>query len=153
MIAIDTRIAELTKFIELAKDNSLTDETKAYLVRLGTVLICGHVERAIEIIVTTRLTKRAHPRVLSFIQSHFKRGRNMDCDAIAQLLNRFDPKWYRDFINFVEKNADVKEGISSCYSVRNSVAHGGNGSLGISRLVELLELSTKLIAGIIKATA
>jgi hypothetical protein len=76
----------------------------------------------------------------------------MDCEAIGQLLNRFDANWYRGFLAFVNANADVKEGISSCYSVRNSVAHGGTGSVGANRLRELLELSTKLIEGIKAAT-
>jgi RiboL-PSP-HEPN len=152
MDAIETRAAELQKYIASLADKSLPEETKAYLIRFGTVLICGYVERAIEIIVLTRLTKKAHPRVLSFVQSHFKRGRNMDCEAIGQLLNRFDASWYRAFLSFVDANADVKEGISSCYSVRNSVAHGGTGSLGANRLNELLELSSRLIDGIKAAT-
>ena len=91
-------------------------------------------------IVLTRLTKKAHPRVLSFISSDFKRGRNMDCEAIAQLLNRFGSGWYREVTDFVKSNSDLKKAVSSCYAVRNSVAHGGTGSLGANRLSELLDL-------------
>lgn len=153
MHAINNRSAELKKYIDSLSEKSIPEETKAHLVRFGTVLICGHVERAIEVIILTRLTHRAHPRVLSFIKAHFARGRNMDCEAIAQLLNRFDPDWYRSFLAFVSANADVKEGISSCYSVRNSVAHGGNGNLGAARLQQLLEMSSKLIEGVRASTS
>jgi hypothetical protein len=47
----------------------------------------------------------------------------------------------------------VKEGVSSRYAVRNSVAHGGTMSVGIKRLRELLELSQRLIEGVVQATA
>lgn len=152
MHAIDTRSTELKKYIDSLSEKSIPEETRAHLVRFGTVLICGHVERAIEVIILTRLTKKAHPRILSFVKAHFARGRNMDCEAIAQLLNRFDADWYRSFTAFVAANAEVKEGISSCYSVRNSVAHGGTGNLGATRLQQLLAISSKLIEGVRSAT-
>ena len=100
-----------------------------------------------------RFINRAHPRVLNFIKSYFSRGTNFDCSAIEQLLNRFDPEWYRNFKQFVEANSNVQEGISSCYSVRNSVAHGGTMSVGTKRLGEFLELSKQLIDGVIAATS
>lgn len=152
MFAIKSREDELRKLIELANDEALAKDIQTHLVRFGTVLICGHIERAVEIIITTRLQHRAHPRVLSFVKTHFQRGKKMDCEGIGQLLNRFDATWYRKFHDFVDANQDVKEGISSCYAVRNVVAHGGTYSLGPRRLTEMLDVGTRLIGAVIVAT-
>jgi hypothetical protein len=75
-----------------------------------------------------------------------------DCAAVKQLLQRFDTDWYRAFTTFVEDNPHVEEGIASCYSVRNSVAHGGTMSVGKKRLKELLELSRIYINAIVECT-
>jgi hypothetical protein len=83
---------------------------------------------------------------MSFLKAYFKRGTNYDCDQISQLLHRFDTAWGREFEDFVERNSAVKEGISSCYAVRNSVAHGGGQSLGPRILSQYYEASFTLVA-------
>ncbi|MDF1585247.1 HEPN domain-containing protein [Marinimicrococcus flavescens] len=150
---IDLRFHKLESFIQQSFAHDLSEEVQSYLSRFGAVLICGNVERSCEIIILHRLEKRAHPRVLNFVKSHFKRGMNLDCTAIEQLLARFDPGWQKNFKAFIDSNSAVEEGISSCYAVRNSVAHGGQMSVGKKRLRELFDLSKKLVDGIIEATA
>lgn len=122
------------------------------LLKFGTVLICGTVEQCVQIIILHRLQARAHPKVLNFVKSHFRRGMNLDCPAIGQLLARFDGEWYRKFERFVADNDDVKEGISSAYGIRNSVAHGGSSGVGSKRLKELFDTSKRLIDGVVDAT-
>ncbi len=90
--------------------------------------------------------------MISFIKSYFQRGTNYDCEAIRQLLMRFDTEWGRRFELEIGKRASLGEGVSSCYSVRNSVAHGGAGSLGSARLKELAENCVKVIDLIEQAT-
>jgi len=99
-----------------------------------------------------RLRNRAHPRVISFIKSYFKRGTNYDCEAIKQLLLRFDPEWGRRFESEIGGMSALSETVSSCYSVRNSVAHGGGGSLGSARLKELAETCIEVIRVIERST-
>lgn len=149
---IASRLLVLDKF--LAKTTALPDgdETKSYLCRFGTVLICGNIEQSFQIVILNRLRPKAHDHVLNFIRSHFKRGQNLDCEAIQQLLGRFDSGWQKEFTTFVEKNPDVKEGIASCYAIRNSTAHGGTQSLGSRRLVELYEVHKRLIDAITECT-
>jgi RiboL-PSP-HEPN len=149
---LDSRFRAIQAFVEQSCAAVVPEQVQGYLFRFGTVLICGYVERSMEIIILSRLKRKAHPRVLNFVKSHFSRGSNFDCAAVEQLLNRFDATWYRSFCRFVEDNPDVKEGISSCYSVRNSVAHGGTMSVGSARLKELLSISQKLIDGIVRST-
>lgn len=90
--------------------------------------------------------------MLSFVKTHFQRGTNFDCTAVEALLQRFDQDWYRAFSEFVEKNPHIKEGISSCYAVRNSVAHGGTMSVGKNRLKELLQISRTYINAVVECT-
>jgi hypothetical protein len=82
---------------------------------------------------------------MNFIKSYFQRGTNYDCEAIKQLLMRFDSEWGRRFEVEIEKRASLSEGVSSCYAVRNSVAHGGGGSLGGTRLRELSDTCVAVI--------
>src|SRR5215211_493083 len=130
---LDTRYNAVEAFVTEASTADVPERIQSYLFRFGMVLICGNVERSIEIIILDRLASKAHPRILSFVKTHFQRGTDFDCAAVEQLLQRFDPDWYRAFSAFVESNPDIKEGISSCYVVRNSVAHGGTMSVGKKR--------------------
>ncbi|HVI32671.1 HEPN domain-containing protein [Phenylobacterium sp.] len=149
---LESRVDQIERFIARAHDKDVPDDVRAALARFGAVLVCGFVERSVEIIVTERLKYRAQDRVLNFIKTHFQRGTNYDCEAISQLLARFDPEWYRRFCAFVESNDDVREGISSAYGVRNSVAHGGSNSMGLNRLREIFEMSKQLVEGLVRAT-
>ncbi|MGO4728029.1 MULTISPECIES: HEPN domain-containing protein [unclassified Inquilinus] len=151
-LALDARFKSLDGFISKSSGTGVPEEIQSQLFRFGTVLICGNIERCIEIILLHRIESKAHPRIISFVKSHFMRGTNFDCSAIGQLLNRFDPNWYRKFSDFVDQNADIKEGVSSCYAVRNSVAHGGAQSVGKKRLAELLDISRRLVQGVVDAT-
>jgi len=149
---LDSRFSSLVLFIKKSSESSIPEEVQGYLFRFGSVLICGNIEQSIKIIILNRLAYKAQPQVLNFVKSHLLRGANFDCSAIEQLLNRFDTKWYRSFCQFVENNPDVKEGVSSCYAVRNSVAHGGSMNLGSQRLEELAEVSRGLIDGVVQST-
>lgn len=145
LLVLDKYLANVTALPE-------GDEVKAHLCRFGAVLICGNIEQSVQIIILNRLRAKAHDHVLNFVRSHFKRGQNLDCEAIQQLLNRFDTGWYKAFSKFVEDNPDVKDGVSSCYAVRNSTSHGGTLSLGLKRLKELYEAHRKLIEGVVAST-
>lgn len=150
---LTSRFAAVSTFVDRACASDAPDEFKSYLFKFGVVLICGNVEQCMKIIVMERLTKRAHPRVLSFVSSHFKRGTNYDCEAISQLLVRFDAEWYKRMKAFIASNSDIEEGMISAHAVRNSIAHGGQAGIGGNRLKELLQVSDRLIAGVVEATA
>jgi hypothetical protein len=151
--ALDSRFRAVEVYVDKVTASAADEELKSYLYRFSAVLICGNIERSVEIIVLGRLQHRAHPRVLNFVKSYFARGRNLDCLAIEELLNRFDSDWYRKFTKFVEDNHEIKEGVASCYAVRNSVAHGGNQGVGAKRVKELLAISKRLLDGVVNATA
>lgn len=146
MFAIEQRFISLSKLIGAAQQKGLDEQTASYFCKLGSVLVCGNLERCIELLISERVASKAPPQVLSFLKAYFKRGANYDCDQISHLLHRFDGKWGRDFDDYIEKNGPVKEGISSCYAVRNSVAHGGGQSLGPRALLQYYDASFTLVA-------
>jgi hypothetical protein len=109
-------------------------------------MICGAVERSVEILITERVGGRSAPQVNSFLKSFFKRGTNYDCDEILGLLYRFDSNWGQRFRSFISDNDQIKGGVASCYAIRNSIAHGGTQSLGPKILKQYYDNSFTLIA-------
>jgi hypothetical protein len=109
-------------------------------------MVCGAIERSVEILITDRVGSRSAPQVKSFLKAFFQRGTNYDCDQIITLLYRFDTDWGHAFRAFVETNDRIKTAISSCYSVRNSIAHGGGQSIGPAALKQYFDGAFDLIA-------
>jgi len=143
---IEQRFAELEKLVIAVQARNLDEQVASYLCKLGSVLVCGNLEKCIEYLFIEKIGGESQPRVTSFLKSHFRTGRNYDCDNIQQLMFRFDSQWGREFERFVEANGRVKEGVSSCYAVRNSVAHGGGQSLGPNALKQFYEATLTLVA-------
>lgn len=152
MFAIEQRFRSLEQQIELAC-SAADEEVAANLRRYGTVLICGFVERSIEVVLLERLERRAHRRVLNFVKSHFRRGTNYNCETICQLLERFEPEWRDKFRAFMDSNEREVEALSSTYSVRNSVAHGGNANIDATTLRERRDDVKRIVDALIEATA
>jgi len=151
MFAIEARFESLDHQIELAC-NARDEEVAANLRSYGTVLICGFVERSVEVIVLERLKSRAQSRVLNFVKSHFKRGTNYNCEAICQLLERFEPDWKNNFKDFMNDNEKEVDGLTSTYAVRNSVAHGGSTGINAKTLRERRDGAKKIVGALILAT-
>lgn len=151
MFAIENRYQRLQERVELAcleKDEEISDALRKYC----TVLICGFVERSVEVIILDRLRSRAHPRILSFVKSYFKRGRNYDCNTICSLLERFDTSWKASFDEFLVRHEREVEALSSVYSVRNSVAHGGDSGISSQNLRQRCADAKTIVDGIVDAT-
>jgi hypothetical protein len=144
----EQRFRALERLIATASVKSLDEQTASYLCRLGSVQICGNLERCVELLIVARVGKRSVPQVSEFLKAYFKRGSNYDCEQLCQLLFRFDSEWGRKLEAFVASRSDVKEGIASCYAVRNSVAHGGGQSLGPKVLEQYFEASRALVTAL-----
>lgn len=142
---IDQRFTALERLIDAASDKTLDPLTQSNLCKLGSVMICGNLERCIEHLIIERIGKRSAPQTATFLKSFFKRGTNYDCENIVQLLFRFDANWGRAFETFVNDHWAIKDGVASCYSIRNSVAHGGSASLGHKALREYYEASFYIV--------
>ena len=142
---LQVRFLALEKLVVAASVRGLDEQLAAFLCKLGSVQICGNLERCTEILIVSRIGSRSPRQVGAFLRAYFKRGTNYDCDQICQLLYRFDPEWGRQFEIFVTENENLKESISSCYAVRNSVAHGGSQSLGPNILRQYFDASFSIV--------
>lgn len=142
---IENRFSTLKKLIDKACAKNLEEEHASYLCKLGCVLVCGNLERCIEIIITSRFD-RSPRQINKFFKSYFKKGTNYDCEAIVSFLSKLDVAWGDKFKNSLRDQDKLS--ISSCYSVRNSIAHGGGQGIGPVSLMQYYEASFNVIAGV-----
>jgi len=89
---------------------------------------------------------------MKFLQSYFKKGTNYDCENIAQLLERFDVGWGKRFREFMNDNDDLVEAVASSYTLRNSIAHGGDANRGLLGVQQLYESVKTVVEGMISCT-
>jgi hypothetical protein len=144
-IAVENRFREVEKLVLAAQARNLDPEVAACYCKLACIMVCGAVERSVETLISDRVGSRSPPQVKSFLKAFFQRGTNYDCEQIVNLLYRFDSDWGHAFRAFVDNNDRIKTAISSCYSVRNSIAHGGGQSLGPVALKQYFDGALDLI--------
>ncbi|WP_419180066.1 HEPN domain-containing protein [Erythrobacter oryzae] len=152
-LSIDSRELSLGNFITRCSGNEIPEDVRAAMRVHSVVQLCGYIERSMEVIVLTRIEKRAHPRLIDFVKSYFKKGTNFRCSVIKSFLERFDTRWARNFQDFMDANDDVVELVNSAYSLRNRAAHGDAIQLSDRRLIELFDGAKRAVQGIIDATA
>ena len=152
-LKIDSRRRKLEAYFLRASDKNVGEEVQADLARFGAVLICGYVEQCVADVILARLTPLAQRQGLNFVKSHFRRGKNYDCIAITELLERFDAGWAKDFRVFCEENPRHVEAINSAYALRNSIAHGGDANRGMRGVQELYESALVVVTALEKTTA
>jgi len=145
---IEQRFRSLEQLVTAAAAKELDELSASYLCRLGSVLICGNLERCVELVLTARFAGRSPPQIDSFIRAYFRRGVNYDCERISQLLYLFDKAWGNAFEAFIDRKDHLRESISSCYAIRNSVAHGGGQSLGPRILKQYYDASFEVVANL-----
>jgi len=153
LLPVETRKQQLDAYFRRAADATIPDEVRADLAKHGIVLICGFVERSVETVIMEKIAQRAHPRVQSFIRGYFKIGTNYNCDAIAQLLERFDLAWGAKFRAVMKTRDDLVEALRSAYDLRNSIAHGGTGNRGLSGVQDLYALAKEVVDTMEAATS
>lgn len=153
LLAIESRKRQLDAYFRRAADTEISEELRSDLAKHGIVLICGFVERSVETIIMEKIAQRAHHRVQNFVRAHFKTGTNYNCEAIAQLLERFDLEWGARFRAFLKSRDDLVEALRSAYDLRNSIAHGGTANRGLRGVLDLYTSSKEIIDGMEAATA
>jgi hypothetical protein len=144
-IGIQQRERKLATFFERA--GRVDDpELQSELSKLAAVLVCGYIERSVETIFLDYAEKRSPDPIKNFLRGHFKRGTNYDCAAIQNLLDRFSPAWGENFRRSLSDNAEIEERIKSIYTVRNSVAHGGNQNNSLRNIKTAYDTARSLIS-------
>lgn len=153
-LGVESRKRQLDAFFARALALSSRDEElRSDMARHGVVLICGFIERCVEEIILVRVKQLANVRVQSFVKSHFRRGTNYNCVAITSLLERFDLNWAFKFRSFLNGRDDLVEAIRSAYEVRNSIAHGGEASKGLTDVIRWFNAAQEVVNAMILATS
>ena len=152
LLAIEARKRQLDVYFRRAADPAVAEEVRSDLAKHGIVLVCGFVERSVETVIMENIARRAHPRVQNFVRRYFKIGTNYNCEAIAQLLERFDLDWSSNFRALLQPRDDLVEALRSAYDLRNSIAHGGTGSRGLRGVQSLYESAKEVVAALEAAT-
>ena len=143
--AIEARKVQLDEFFRRASHSSISEEVRSDLAKHGIVLVCGFVEQSVKMIIMDKIAYRAHPRVQNFVRRHFERGTNYSCEAISQLLERFDIQWRDRFRVLLKSRDDLVEALRSAYTLRNSIAHGGSPDCGLSTVGQLYASAKEVI--------
>lgn len=151
-LSIDSREAALAELIARSSNADVPEDVQATMRVFGVVQICGYIERSIEVVILARLEKRAHPRLLEFVKSYFKKGTNFRCSVIKSFLERFDTSWARKYQDFIDENDDVSELVNSAYTLRNQAAHGNSINLSDRRLNDFFEGAKKAVQAVIDST-
>lgn len=151
-IGINSREKSLDAFIVRCADNDVPGDIQAAMRVHTVVQVCGYIERSMEIVILERLQNRAHPRLLEFVKSYFKKGTNFRCPVIKSFLERFDTRWARKFQDFMDANEDVVELTNSAYTLRNQAAHGSSVNVGENRVAELYLAAKKVVQAVIDST-
>ena len=67
-------------------------------------------------------------------------------------VGNYDINWSNKFKAFLKLNPVLNESLDSVYTLRNSIAHGGDGNRGLRGINELYEAAINIIDGLIEAT-
>lgn len=151
-LAIDSRESALHAFIARCSQSDVPEDIQASMRVFGVVQLCGYIERSVEVIILARLEKRAHPRLIEFVKSYFKKGTNFRCSVIKSFLERFDTGWARKYQDFIDANDDVLELVNSAYTLRNLAAHGNSTDVSDRRLKDLFDGAKRAVQAVIDST-
>lgn len=152
-LGIENREKSLGEFIVRCSGPDVPVDVQDAMRVHSVVQVCGYIERSMEIVIIERIQNKAHPKVIEFIKSYFKKGTNFRCPAIKYFLERFDSKRAREFQDFIDKNDDVLELVNSAYTLRNQAAHGTPINVGDKRLAELFDGAKRVVQAVIDAIA
>lgn len=150
--AIDSRETKIERYPSRLQSNDVPDDIVAELCRFGAISVCGHLERCVQIIILERLSPRAHHRVVNFVKSDLKRGRNFKCPDIVGFFGRFETSRAKKLESYLKENDQVVSAVESLYSIRNPLAHGASSSIGVTSLKSYFSSVRELTKAMVLAT-
>lgn len=125
IIAVFARAQKLTTFPDL-------EESQADYARHLCVLVSGFIERAVTEIVLTYAQGKAAAPLQSFIETSLTRLTNVDKERLLNLVGSLDAGWRAQLESYVVDERQAA--INSIVGLRNDIAHGGGGSVSLSRV-------------------
>ena len=120
----------------------LSDENKARLAQLMTVLASGYLETTCREVMLAYTQGRAQPNIVNFVSHKLSRIPNPKMENILQLIREFD----QDVANKLERFSDgeIKESVNSIVGIRNQIVHGRSASISVARITQYFDNARKL---------
>lgn len=135
----------------LSKDQNL-EELQADYARYLCILVSGFIERAVAEIILAYAQGKAPAPLRSFIETSLKRLTMVDKERLLQLVGSLDAGWRAELEVYVVDERQAA--INSIVGLRNDIAHGGAGAVGLVQMEkywvaaqEVIEKVEQLILG------
>lgn len=108
-------------------------ELTGHYARYLCVLVSGYAEQSIKELVAQHCRARSSESIQRYVGKQVGWLRNIDLEKLKQLIESFDLEWWRTLSH---SRPDELEAFGSVAAVRNSISHGGDGSITIATLTQ-----------------
>ncbi|RFZ10240.1 hypothetical protein VIMS_03596 [Mycobacterium marinum] len=129
-------------FAQLSATN-LPPELIAHYARYLAVLVSGHMEQSVKELVQEYARDHADPRVQRHIGLQIRFLQNVKQEKLKQLVESFDPVWW-DEISI--RRVDELPALDSVTTIRNSISHGEDTGITLSRVTEYFKQISLIIS-------
>lgn len=123
----------MTALLGAINGAGLGAELTGHYARYLCVLVSGYAEQSVKELVTQYSRTKSNEPIQRYVGKQVGLVRNIDLGKLRQLIESFNPEWWRDLS---QTRADELEAFGSVAAVRNSISHGGDGSITISTLTQ-----------------
>ncbi len=143
LIQLNRREQHLDATFERARQVDADTELLSDFAKYLCILVSGYLEQAsIEILIeVTRL--QSAPRVQRHIESRLHQLTNFKTQRLVDLFRSFDPDWGIQLDSFLID--EYKDAINSIVDNRNTIAHGGNVGITVSRVLNYYTIIKKVV--------
>ena len=134
---------KLDDLLQKASDISPDAEVQSHWARYLCVLVSGHIETSVRIILRNYAKNRATPEVVNFVDATLNRFPNPTMEALSNLARSFNAEWATSLEGFTD--GQLHDHINSLISNRNMIAHGGASGVSMVRVKEYYASAKKVI--------
>jgi hypothetical protein len=112
--------------------NQVLEELQADYARHLCVLVSGFIEKSVSEIILAYAQGKAPAPLRAFLESSLKRLTNVDKERLLNVVGSLDAGWRLELERYVVDERQAA--INSIVGLRNDIAHGGGGSIGLIQI-------------------
>ena len=111
-----------------SEDLSDKIEQQAHWAKYMCVLASGYLEVSVKEILLEYSGEKSIPIVARYVEKSWPKSRNMSCENIQSILEKFSKEWEEDFTGWLSKGTERKAQINNLISWRNGISHGNEAN-------------------------
>ncbi len=134
---------KLDNLFQKASDISPDAEVQSHWARYLCVLVSGHIETSVRIILRNYAKNRATPEVVNFVDTTLNKLPNPKMEVLSDLTRSFNADWATSLE--VSTKGQLHDHINSLVGNRNDIAHGKNSVVSMARIKEYYASAKKVI--------